>query len=344
MSRRLIRSGVGCGVRRGYAISENRRVARTIVASLVLLLAGCGASRTADSRVPRAIAVDEIAAELDAMSGLLVAAHRETFREILADTIAKDAYVCLPMPRDVFFGDAPEGERTISGQMPHYGLFFGPMSYRVARSRGRWLVRVLVAVVPPDPRAMLELPDCTMGAEVDEPTACDEDPGRQASLEVCPRRPLGLARATERTVTALLRRYSRDAEVYWSRDALAEGLPIDYDFEFQRAAVADPSRVDMTLPLATTCGRTPYFTSLRSGWSLPIVAHEMGHVLGLLDEYETFSGMLYPKTPFPGAEVSRMGLSMREATRVLPVHHYLVLRRWFCPPPGETTPFSGALP
>ena len=70
----------------------------------------------------------------------------------------------------------------------------------------------------------------------------------------------------------------------------------------------------------------------------------MGHFLGLLDEYETFSGMFYPKTPFPGAEVSRMGLSMREGARVLPVHHYLVLRRWFCPPPRETMPFRGVLP
>jgi hypothetical protein len=48
-----------------------------------------------------------------------------------------------------------------------------------------------------------------------------------------------------------------------------------------------------------------------------------------------FSGIVgfYPKTPFAGAEVSRMGLSMRERTRVLPLHHYLVLRRYFCPEP-----------
>ncbi len=315
-----------------------------MVVGLVLTLLGCRPSHTAGGQAPREATVDEIAAELDAMSGPLVSGHRETFRGILADTLAKDAYVCLPRPRDVFFGDVPEGERTISGQMPHYGFFFGPMSYRVARSRGRWLVRVVVAVVPPDPGAMLELPDCKMNAELDEPTACAEDPERETSLEVCPRRPRGLARATSRTVTALLRRYSREVATYWSRDARAEGLPIDYDFDFEHAALADPSRVDITLALATTCGRTPYFASIRSGWSLPILAHEMGHFLGLLDEYEAFSGMFYPKTPFPGAEVSRMGLSMREGTRVLPVHHYLVLRRWFCPPPRETMPFRGVLP
>lgn len=320
-----------------------RRVA-PIALGTVLPLVGCGGSHAEGRPMLRDPTVDEIAAELDAMSGPVTSVHRETFHGILADAIAKDAYSCLPMPREVFFGDAPEGERTIRGQMPHYGLFFGPMSYRVARSRGRWLVRVVVAVEPPDPRAMLELPDCTMTPELDEPTACAEDPEREASLEVCPHGARGLARATDGTVTALLRRYSREVETYWSRDARAQGLPIDYDFDFTRADDVDPSRVDMTLPLATTCGRTPYFTSIRSGWSLPILAHEMGHFLGLLDEYETFSGMLYPKTPFPGAEVSRMGLSMREGTKVLPVHHYLVLRRWFCRPPEETMPFRHALP
>lgn len=327
----------------GGGSSGLRRAARVVV-GFVLALVGCRPSHTVDSRVPRETTIDEIAADLDAMSGSLVSGHRETFREILADAIAKDAYVCLPMPRDVFFGDAPDGERTISGQMPHYGFFFGPMSYRVARSRGRWLVRIVVAVVPPDSSMMLELPDCELGAEFDEPTACAEDPESETTLEVCPPRPRGLARATDRTVAALLHRYSREVATYWSRDARAEGLPIDYDFEFKPAGEIDPSGVDVTLPLVTTCGRTPYFSSIRSGWSLPILAHEMGHFLGLLDEYEMFSGMLYPKTPFPGAEVSRMGLSMREGTKVLPVHHYLVLRRWFCPPPRETMPFRGVFP
>jgi hypothetical protein len=322
---------------------SNERLLAGAPLALVVLL-GCGGSHTPDPLVPRDATIEEIAAQLDAMNGLRVPAHRETFREILADSIAKDAYACRPMPRDVFFGDAPEGERTISGQMPHYGFFFGPMSYRVARSRERWRVRIVIAVVPPDPDAMLELPDCTMGAELDEPTACAEDAERASSLEVCPRHPRGFARATDRTVTALLRRYSREVATYWSRDAHAQGLPIDYEFRFERAHDADPTRVDMTLPLATTCGRTPYFSSLRSGWSLPIVAHEMGHVLGLLDEYETFSGMLYRKTPFPGAEVSRMGLSMREGTKVLPVHHYLVLRRWFCRTPREKMPFRDVFP
>ena len=63
----------------------------------------------------------------------------------------------------------------------------------------------------------------------------------------------------------------------------------------------------------------------------------MGHLLGLLDEYEMLSGIVgfYPKAPFEGAERSRMGLSMREGTELLPMHHYLVLRRYFCPEPTD---------
>jgi hypothetical protein len=101
-----------------------------------------------------------------------------------------------------------------------------------------------------------------------------------------------------------------------------------------------PRQVSLAVPLATSCARTPYFQAFRSGWSLPIVAHEVGHVLGLLDEYEMFSGIVgfYPKTPFEGAERSRMGLSMKEDTEVLPLHHYLVLRRYFCPEPEAFDP------
>ena len=116
-----------------------------------------------------------------------------------------------------------------------------------------------------------------------------------------------------------------------------------YDFTSSPPADEIPGRADLAVPLSRTCGRTPYFSAFRSGWSLPIVAHEVGHVLGLLDEYETFSGLIpaYPKTPFPGAEVSRMGLSMREETLILPLHHYLVLRRAFCPEPRHGF-FDGA--
>lgn len=313
--------------------------------------------------------IDAIAAELDKMSLGLTDRHRETFRSILEDTLAKDGYVCRPTPRQVFFGEAPEGERTITGVMPHYGFFFGPMHYVVRRAETRaereasagggeagaprFRVEVTVGVDPPMSREkaeLLELPDCALVQELGvgscRGVAYEDAAGRSA----CPTSGVFTTPATKAAVRALLARWSREAEALYNRDAELFGLPVRYDFTF--AVIGEtlsegapaPARYDITLPLAPTCGRTPYFSAFRSGWSVPVVAHEIGHVLGLLDEYETFSGIVpaYPKTPFAGAEVSRMGLSMKRGTRVLPLHHYLVLRRFFCPEPAPGGFYQGA--
>ncbi len=287
------------------------------------------------------------------MAGAAVPAHKETFRAILGDALAKDAFVCRPLPHEVFFGDAPEGERVIDGLMPHYGFFFGPMRYVVRRFEARdgrpaeWRVSVRVAIDMPR-GGTLDLPDCTLRGALEGPVTCSGTPSSASpSTDACPASGEFTARATPRNVRALLAQWSREAERYWTRDAATFHLPVSYDFEI---AAADEARADgrgdISLPLWSTCGRTPYFAALRSGWSLPVVAHEIGHFLGLLDEYETFSGIapFYPKTPFPGAEVSRMGLSMREGTRVLPLHHYLVLRRYFCAEPPTHDPYAYALP
>lgn len=296
---------------------------------------------------PEPGSLDEVAAELQAMAGAAIRAHPETFRDILEDAIAKDAYACLPSPRELF-ESAPDGERVITGAMPHYGLYFGPMQYVVRRTAGRFTVSVRIAVTPPRAGATLELPDCALAPVLEGRVVCRGAPYSQApGTDACPASGLFTAPATPRNVHALLGRWSRDAERYYDRDAEAFGIPVDYDFEIVLAAHARARslRVDMEAPLATTCGRTPYFSALRSGWSLPVVAHEIGHVMGLLDEYEAFSGIVgfYPKTPFPGAEVSRMGLSMKESTRVLPLHHYLVLRRYVCPEPRSRDPYGHAV-
>jgi hypothetical protein len=298
--------------------------------------------------------VDVIAAELEAMSGPMPATRRATFRGVLEGSLAKDAFVCRPSPRDVFAGDVPEGERVIAGVMPHYGFYFGPMRYLVRRRRGSWEVEVRIAVDPPANAAVLELPDCGLAEDLGARGAgdwirCAGTPyALSGSTEACPGSGEFSAAATPRAVGALLARWSREAERYWNRDARAFALPVTYDFDFVIATEARDRglRIDMEVPLAPTCGRTPYFSAMRTGWSLPVLAHEIGHVMGLLDEYETFSGIVsvYPKTPFPGAEISRMGLSMVEHTRVLPLHHYLIVRRFFCRTPGSRDPYAHALP
>jgi hypothetical protein len=299
-----------------------------------------GPSSTGDA------SIDVIAAELEAMSGSTLSPHEDTWRSILEGAIDKDAYLCRPAPRAVFNQDVPEGERTIRGMMPHYGFYFGPMHYLVRRRQGKWEVFVRYAVEPPPESAALELPDCGLKPELGADLTCSGTPyALSGSLDACPASGEFRAKASPRAVAALLRRWSTEAERYWNRDA--EALSIRYDFDFVTIADANAQglRVDIEMPLSPTCGRTPYFSAMRSGWSIPVVAHEVGHVMGLLDEYEAFSGLVgfYPKTPFPGADKSRMGLSMREHTKILPLHHYLILRRYFCAEPRQRDPYAHAL-
>src|SRR4051812_45520363 len=97
-------------------------------AVVATLATATACAETPDAAPARAEAgsIASIAGELDRMSLALTARHEATFRGILEDTLGKDPYVCRPSPRAVFFGDAPDGERTIAGAMPHYGFFFGP--------------------------------------------------------------------------------------------------------------------------------------------------------------------------------------------------------------------------
>jgi hypothetical protein len=309
--------------------------------ALALLVVGCGAPEVPAPGAP----LDVAHAELEA---LRLAADEPggaaIFREILEDTVAKDPYVgCLPAPRALFFGPGEDGVRNVAGALPHYGVFLGPMSYRVRRQGAQLTVEATIAVEPPHEDAWLELPDCAQRAELEGEVRCEGTPfSVSGSTDACPASGTFGAWATAKNVDALLARWSRDAEAYWNRDALRFGLPVRYDFTFLRARDALGVPVDLSVPLAPTCGRTPYFSAMRSGWSLPIVAHEVGHVLGLLDEYETLSGItrLYPKTPFAGAERSRMGLSMKEDTLLVPLHHYLVVRRSVCVAKAASAPLG----
>lgn len=295
------------------------------------------------SCTPSLRSIDAVASELEQWREPIPSTRPATDRSILQRAIAVDPYVCSPSAAEVFGGQAERGIRTIHGSMPHYGLYDGPMRYHVQRTDDGWIVRLRIAVRFPNRDTELELPDCSLRERFEGPVGCWGIPFEQATgVESCPDVGRFRAVATRHNVSALLAHWSTEAEGLWNRDAQRFGLPIRYDFDFIEAPERGWIDADATLPLEPTCGRTPYFRSLRSGWSIPVLAHEVGHWLGLLDEYEMLSGIagFYPKTPFPGAEVSRMGLSMKRETVVLPLHHYLVLRRYFCPEPESRDPYE----
>lgn len=305
------------------------RVLLVLVVPLMVVLGGCRARGASAAK------------ELEALSPFWVQQHAASYASMLAHALAVDAYICEPAPREVFFGETPAGLRLITGSMPHYDLYEGPMRYQLRRVRGHWYVEAWVVVEPPPNTGRMELPDCSLREYLEGPVECSGHPYSQSTtLDICPENGSFSAPVTAKNVRVLLAHWSSAVEGYYNRDAQAHGLPVSYDFTF---TIPEERRVPassaLVVPLATSCARTPYFQAVRSGWTLPILAHEMGHLLGLLDEYAALSGIvdLYPKAPFAGADRSRMGLSMRESTVLVPMHHYLVLRRFFCPEPANVS-------
>lgn len=306
---------------------------------------GCAGSGASSS-------VQGVAFELDALSKGDAHRHGLDSADLLADALAKDAYGCMPDPSDVLSAPARgTPERTIVATEPHYGWFHGPVHYRIGSAElpsGKevWLVRLRIAVDGPDAAGVLELSDCSLKSELSGKIHCEGTPYEDApGLEACPGSGRFEAPATRANARALLRYWSRAAERFWNRDAARYDLPVRYDFELLLAD--EPARVpvDLRMRLWPSCGRTPYFLALRSGWSPSVLAHELGHYLGLLDEYEALSGItsLYPKTPFEGSEHSRMGVSMKRHTLLYPLHHYLVLRRYHCDEPETRDPYRRVL-
>lgn len=288
------------------------------------------------SCVPVTAREAEVADALTDMSRGDAAPAREHWREMLAFYAAREPRACLPDVGEVF--EVPVGvvpSRRVAGALPHYDVFDGPIRYRIGATPGRYRVELTIAV-DIEPGGRLELPDCALRARLEGEVVCEGTPYQAApGRDACPESGRFEADATAHNIRTLLEHWSEQVEAYWNRDALRYDLPVHYDFTFFAPSLGQmgPPRVDVRMPLATSCARTPYFSALRSAWSLPIVAHEMGHFLGLLDEYEALSGVFYEKTPFAGSEGSRMGLSMKTDTRLFPFHHYLVLRWHHCAAP-----------
>jgi hypothetical protein len=325
-------------------------------AFLAIVSSACTPGSSGRSGAPPGGTLEAYAHELDALTDAgfrrggeptaWTAERRATFAGVLEESLADDERSCAPDPREVFASGPPDGERIIRGAMPHYGFFYGPMRYRIARGAdGGAVVRLTIAVDLHPTGGALALSGCPVARALDPAHASCR--GVPASVgQACPDAGAFTVPDTLENERRLLARWSAAATRLYERDAKLFGLRVAYEILFADARALDPVAVDATVPLDPTCGRTPYFQALRSGWSVSVVAHEAGHWMGLLDEYEALSGIVrpYPKTPFPGADKSRMGLSNDPLARVLPVHHYLVLRRAFCADPRADEPFGRALP
>ncbi|MCB0386731.1 MAG: hypothetical protein KDD43_15160, partial [Bdellovibrionales bacterium] len=89
-------------------------------------------------------------------------------------------------------------------------------------------------------------------------------------------------------------------------------------FRFKVETVEDLSHFSVSLKDST---RGPYNSSWSRAWRGRTIAHEIGHMMGLADEYKTISGEI------DCLEDSLMCTSYRGTLWVH--HYYLVLRRIF---------------
>lgn len=115
-----------------------------------------------------------------------------------------------------------------------------------------------------------------------------------------------------------LRRKFSEAELIWNSNQVA--LDFKYRFQFQVAATANEAHFSVTLLDQT---RGPYDTNWSRSWSSISIAHELGHMLGLGDEYQTIT-----------SESDCLAQSlMCESNSAAPMwhHYYFILRRLMSP-------------
>ncbi len=106
----------------------------------------------------------------------------------------------------------------------------------------------------------------------------------------------------------------KQAENIWNSQKLAA----DFDYNFQFEIVTDPKLAHFSVNVKDKT-RGPYDTNWGRHWTGTVIAHEIGHMLGLGDEYETLSGKINCLTS------SLMCSSW--SGRLMPHHYYFVLRR-----------------
>jgi len=108
------------------------------------------------------------------------------------------------------------------------------------------------------------------------------------------------------------------AEVFWEKNNTFTDYKVDFVFEL----TLDPQKADVSPYLIKRKIRGPYFKYWSLKWAeagSEIVTHELGHVLGLGDEYEQ-----------PKCLRKSLMCSKSKAARPQKHHYYTFLRRLFC--------------
>lgn len=104
------------------------------------------------------------------------------------------------------------------------------------------------------------------------------------------------------------------ASAYWNNTK----IKTDFNYEFKFELTTDSTKAHFSVNVLDST-RGPYDTNWSRSWTSLAIAHEVGHMLGLGDEYQTLSGV---------SDCWKESLMCESWTGELkPLHHYFVLRR-----------------
>jgi hypothetical protein len=106
------------------------------------------------------------------------------------------------------------------------------------------------------------------------------------------------------------------AEDYWNR----EKLDLDFNYKFHFQVVENSKKAHFSVKLKQEYSRGPYFSKWSMKWNEYVVAHELGHMMGLGDEYKEKEGSKVCLS-------HSLMCSNSSWSKTMTQHHYHILRR-----------------
>lgn len=128
---------------------------------------------------------------------------------------------------------------------------------------------------------------------------------------------------TLKEMKSMERKFKKASEI-WNKHN-----PYDFNLKFEFKIVYKKKGAGTSAKLKRTNTRGPYFKKWSQRWSAKTIAHEMGHIMGLDDEYS--NNPLKNKGAKKCIQDSIMCRSNSGSATPKEFHYYVILRRLQCP-------------